>query len=85
MKKKELKRILYEPASSTIGDNVLIGLTVIQKYFPEKRIVRGCSDSTLCSVREKELRKAGLTEEDARILRDSGWDVSSHGVLCHEV
>ena len=85
MKKKELKRILYEPAGSTVGDNILLGLNVIQKYFPERKIVRACIDSMICTIVAKELCRAGLTQEDAEVLRDSMWDINKHGVLCHEV
>ena len=85
MKKKELKSILYQSPERTIGDNILIGLNIIQKYYPERKIVRSCVDSILCTIIAKELCKSGLTIEDAEILRDSGWDISEHGVLCHEV
>ena len=85
MKKKELKQILYESPDRNVGDNILLGLNVIQKYFPERKIVRSCVDSTLYTVIAKQLCKEGLTHEDANVLRDSGWDISEHGILCHEV
>ena len=85
MKKKKLKRILYETPSTTLGDNILIGLNVIQKYFPEKKIVKSCCNSILCTKLAKELCKAGLTIEDAIILRDTGWDINEYGVICHPV
>lgn len=87
MKKKELIDILYEHSEGIFaGDQILQGLKVMSKYFPaHEKLLRGAGRDEVYAMKAKKLCKAGLTIEDAEMLRDCCWDVNEYGVLVHSL
>jgi len=53
-------------------DNAILGLLLIRKYIP-KAGIEGASHDVIYSVGVEELIEAGITEEDAKNLRDLNW------------
>lgn len=53
-------------------DNAILGLLLIRKYIP-KAGIEGASHDIIYSVGVEELLEAGITEEDAKNLRDLNW------------
>jgi len=53
-------------------DNAILGLLLIRKYIP-KAGIEGASHDVIYSVGVEELIEAGITEEDAKKLRDLNW------------
>lgn len=67
------------------GDNGLIGLNIIAKYFPSKKtdILCGADHDIIYSVGVKELLDGGITEEDAKALRDINWMIQDDYMACY--
>ena len=53
-------------------DNAFLGLLIIRKYLPKSGI-EGAGHDVIWSVDIDEIIEAGITEEDARKLRDLNW------------
>lgn len=63
------------------GDNALRGLKIIEKYLPGKG-VEGAGHDIIYSVDADELIEAGITEEDAKSLRDINWMINDGYMAC---
>jgi hypothetical protein len=86
MKKKRLIEILYEHTDTPYhGDQILMGLNVMHKYYGDEKLLRGSVTDLVFAMKAKELCKKGLTDDDARLLRDARWDVNEYGVMIHSV
>ncbi len=66
MKDEDIKTVFPD------GCNALAGLNLIQKYLP-KRGVEAAEHDEIYSVDADEICEAGITEEDARKLREMNW------------
>jgi len=55
------------------GDNALLGLIIISKYFPGKTILTAADHDLVYSVEADGLIDAGLTEVDAIELSKLNW------------
>lgn len=65
------------------GDNVLIGLNLIAKYFDKNTTILKSSDyETIYSVSVKDLINSGITEEDTEKLRKLNWMIQDDYLAC---
>jgi len=74
MNSEELKTILdVDYDGKWEGDNALLGLIIISKYFPGKTILTAADHDLVYSVEADGLIDAGLTEVDAIELSKLNW------------
>ena len=74
--RERLEEILNDDSPGTWeGDNAFQGLQIIAKYVsPESHDIIGAAEhDVIYSVDVDEILKAGITEEDAKILRELNW------------
>ena len=62
------------------GCNALNGLKIIEKYIPGAGI-EGAEHDIIYSVDVDEIVKAGITEQDAVLLRELNWMVEDNTYL----
>lgn len=84
MTPERLEEILEEDSMGEwLGDNALHGLNIIAKYFSvRKEILVGADHDVIYSVGIDELAAAGITEEDAKKLRELNWMVDCSSLAC---
>ena len=87
MNAEEFKKIMDDDTVSPNfpkEDNALIGLNIIAKYLPYSG-VQAAEHDIIYACDVEELVNAGLTEEDARRLRDINWmiDDDSDCLACY--
>lgn len=67
------------------GDDVLKGLKILEKYFPNKMLLEGASHDIVYSKYVEQIVDAGITEDDARELLRLGWHIENGTYLAHFV
>lgn len=65
------------------GDNALIGLNIISKYFPNKTVLQGADHDIIYSVDIYEIVEAKLTTVDAIKLRNLNWMIQDDMLCCY--
>ncbi len=60
-------------------DRVFEGLKIVKKYLPDKDAVEAAEHDEIFSAPLSSLAEAGITEEDAKLLRSLGWRVDDFG------
>jgi hypothetical protein len=74
MTEERLKEIFEsDDTVSWEGDNALLGLNIIAKYFPNKTVLQAAEHDVIYSVYTHEIVEACITEEDAIKLRSLNW------------
>jgi hypothetical protein len=58
------------------GDENLMGFNLLAKYFPKGRVIEGADHDVIYSKGVDDIVEAGITEEDAIMLRNLGFILS---------
>ena len=86
MKLEEFQKIMDDDTIETIfpknKDNALMGLKIIEKYLPESGI-EGAGHDIIYSVDVDKLIEAGITEEDAKKLKEINWMIQDDYLACY--
>jgi len=61
------------------GDENLMGFNLLAKYFPKGQVIEGAGHDVIYSKEVDKIVKAGITEEDAIMLRNLGFILSEDG------
>ncbi len=62
-------------------DNAVLGLLLIRKYLPMAG-VEGADHDVIFSVGVQTLFEAGITKEDALMLKSLNWMIQNDGLAC---
>ncbi len=83
---ERLMEIMHDDSIETDweGDNAIQGLNIIAKYINpiEKSIIVGAVHDMILSVDLNTIIEAGLTEEDAILLRTLNWMEEYDALAC---
>lgn len=81
---EQFRQIFEETEAKWNGDNAMIGLIIISKYFDirVKTILEGAGHDVIYSVDVSEIVEAGITWDDAVELRKHNWMIDEEAGDC---
>ena len=74
----------YGYDETLVGDDILHGLKILEKYIPNKTLIGGADHDIIYSIDVEDIVGAGITESDAIMLGRYGWHISDD-YLAHYV